>query len=184
MQEISLNILDIVQNSIKAEATFIHINIEVNSDKDLLIVEIKDNGKGMTKEEIRKVEDPFYTTRTTRSIGLGIPFFKHAAQSTKGQFQIESQPGIGTTVKASFILSHIDRMPLGNMVETIHLLITMNPDIDYIYSYKVNKKEFLLDTKELHEILGDVPLNLPEVSTFIKEYLQENHDEVNQGKYI
>ena len=129
MDEISLNILDIVQNSIKAQATYISIAINIDRNKDLISIIIEDNGQGISKEQLDKVDDPFYTTRTTRNIGLGIPFFKQAALQTGGDFYITSKLGQGTNVKAEFVFSHIDRMPLGNIVDTIHLLITMGQNI-------------------------------------------------------
>jgi hypothetical protein len=130
------------------------------------------------------VEDPFFTTRTTRKVGLGVPFFKMAALSTGGSFQISSTPGIGTTVVAVFGLSHIDRMPLGDMNSTIHTLITLNTQIDFFYTYGFDGKEFTLDTREFREILNDVPLNSPEVSAYIKEYLDENQNETDGGCHI
>ncbi|NLJ90613.1 MAG: sensor histidine kinase [Clostridiales bacterium] len=184
MDEISLNILDIVQNSIKAKASSISISIDIDRRKDLLSIIIKDNGEGMSKDQLEKVEDPFYTTRTTRKVGLGIPFFKYAAISTGGNFAISSNLGEGTVVRAEFIFSHIDRMPLGNIVETMHLLITMHQNIHFLYTYKLDNDIFSLDTKDLKEILGDIPFNVPEVSNFIKEFLLESHNEINRGSYI
>lgn len=113
MPEISLNILDVAENSIRAQATFVEITVDVQPAQDILTVLIRDNGQGMTAEETARAEDPFFTTRTTRKVGLGIPFFRQAAVSTGGSFQIDSEKGKGTTVKAVFGLSHIDRMPLG-----------------------------------------------------------------------
>lgn len=184
MTEISLNVLDVAQNSIRAEANFIQITVIINNLQDKLSIEISDNGYGMNEEQIKNAKDPFYTTRTTRKVGFGIPFFKFAAESTGGEFQITSKLGKGTIVTAIFILSHIDRMPLGDMTSTMHTLITLNTDIDFLYSYTVDDKNFILNTREFREILGDVPFNFPEVSTYIKDYLQENKDEVDNGRYF
>lgn len=184
MTEISLNVLDIANNSIRAEASLIEIIIQIQRDMDKLTIIIADNGCGMTKTQIEKVEDPFFTTRTTRKVGLGVPFFKMAAESTGGSFRIESTPGVGTTVTAVFGLSHIDRMPLGDMNSTMHTLITLNTQIDFLYRYVFDDKEFTLDTREFREILNDVPLNSPEVSAYIKEYLQENQLEVDGGYLV
>jgi anti-sigma regulatory factor (Ser/Thr protein kinase) len=181
MTEISLNVLDIANNSIRAEASLIEIIIQIQRDLDSLTITIADNGCGMTAEQINKVEDPFFTTRTTRKVGLGVPFYKMAAESTGGSFKIESTPGIGTKVVAVFGLSHIDRMPLGDMNSTVHTLITLNTQIDFLYRYIFDRKEFTLDTREFREILNDVPLNSPEVSAYIKEYLQENQHETDGG---
>ena len=184
MTEISLNILDVAQNSIRANASLIEIKVCADTNADLLSVVIKDNGCGMTKEQIEKVTDPFFTTRTTRKIGLGVPFFKFAAESTGGNFEIKSEVGVGTIVTANFGLSNIDRMPLGDMTSTIHMLITFNTHIDFLYIYKIDDKEFTLDTREFREVLGDVSFDLPDVSSYIKEYLTENKFEIDQGKVI
>lgn len=184
MTEISLNVLDIANNSIRAEASLIEIIIQIQRDLDKLTITIADNGCGMTQEQISKVEDPFFTTRTTRKVGLGVPFFKMAAESTGGSFRIVSTPRVGTTVTAVFGLSHIDRMPLGDMNSTMHTLITLNTKIDFLYRYLFDDKEFTLDTREFREILGDVPLNSPEVSAYIKEYLLDNQNETNGGTLV
>jgi anti-sigma regulatory factor (Ser/Thr protein kinase) len=184
MTEISLNILDVAQNSVRANASLIKISVKADEKEDLLEVIISDNGCGMSEEQLKNVTDPFFTTRTTRKVGLGIPFFKLAAESTGGSFDIKSELGEGTTVKAVFGLSHIDRMPLGDMTSTIHTIITMNPTLDFVYEYQVNENKFSLDTREFREILGNVPLNSPEVSEYIKEYLRENKDEVDKGSAI
>jgi len=184
MTEISLNVLDVVQNSICAKADMIGVSVAVDSIRDTLEIIISDNGCGMTEEQVKKVVDPFYTTRTTRAVGLGIPFFKYAAESTGGSFTLCSEPGKGTVVTAVFVLSHLDRMPLGDMTGTMHMLITGNNAIDFLYSYAVDGKSFTLDTREFREILGDVPFDMFEVSCYIKEYLQENKDYVDEGRYI
>lgn len=184
LPEISLNILDVAQNSIRAGAALTEISVEIDTISDRLTVVIKDNGCGMTGEQVKRVVDPFFTTRTTRKIGLGIPFFKMAAESTGGSFSIESEKGRGTVVTANFVLSHIDRMPLGDMNFTVHSLITLNCDIDFLYRYSVDGRGFALDTREFREILGGVPFNTPEVSEYIKEYLAENEAEVNKGRFF
>lgn len=181
LPEISLNILDVAQNSVRAGAKLTEISVEIDTAADTLSVIIKDNGCGMTPEQVQRVADPFFTTRTTRKIGLGVPFFKMAAENTGGSFSIESEVGKGTVVTAVFGLSHIDRMPLGDMTFTIHSLVTLNRDIDFVYRYSVDGRSFALDTREFREILGGVPLNTPEVSAYIKEYLEENKAEVDNG---
>lgn len=181
MTEISLNVLDIANNSIRADASLIEIIIQIQRDLDILTITIADNGCGMTQDQIMQVEDPFFTTRTTRKVGLGVPFFKMAAESTGGSFQIESTPGVGTKVTAVFKLSHIDRMPLGDMNSTVHTLITLNTQIDFLYRYIFDDKNFTLDTREFREVLGDVPLNSTEVSAYIKEYLLDNQNETDGG---
>lgn len=184
MTEISLNVLDIAENSIRAGASLMEIGVRANTASDTLTIVISDNGCGMTPEQVSRVTDPFFTTRTTRKIGLGIPFFKMAAECTGGSFHIESQPGKGTCVKAVFILSHIDRMPLGDMSSTIHNLIVYHPDRDFCYTYINNDISFSLDTRELRNILGDITLNTPEVSSYIMDFLKENHREADRGNTL
>lgn len=174
-----MNILDVANNSIRAKASLIEINVIIDRRKDTLVIQISDNGCGMDEEQLKKASDPFFTTRTVRNVGLGLPFMKQAAEGTGGSFKIESEPGKGTTVTAVFGLSHIDRMPLGDMTETIYALITANPDLDFIYTYKLDDACFSLDTREIRKILGDVPLNLGEVALFIKDYLHENQSHVS-----
>ena len=180
MPEISLNILDVTENSIKADANQIEIIVAINSLEDTLSVGIKDNGKGMSKEQLEQVQDPFYTTRTTRRVGLGVPFIKQAALSTGGTFTIDSELGKGTKLEAIFKLSHIDRMPLGDITATIHALVAFNEGIRFQYTYQYNQNQFTLDTQEFREILGDeVSFGEPEVSKFIQEYLEANKSEVD-----
>ena len=185
MPEISLNILDVAENSVRAGASLIEISVVASTEADTLTVCIKDNGCGMTKEQVEKVQDPFFTTRTTRKVGLGVPFFKQAAESTDGTFSIISEVNKGTEVEAVFGLSHIDRMPLGDISATIHTLVVFNESIRFIYRYRYNENEFVLDTQEFREILGeDVSFAELEVSRFIKEYLESNKFETDQGAYI
>jgi hypothetical protein len=181
MPEISLNVLDVAQNSIRAGAKLIEITVTVNHKEDILTIAINDDGCGMTQEQVEHVSDPFFTTRTTRKVGLGIPFFQHAATVTGGNLQIQSTVGLGTQVTANFVLSNIDRMPLGDMTSTMHTLITLNTCIDFLYTYTVDKKSFTLDTREFRSTLGDIPFNVPDVSIFIKEYLSDNKQEVDDS---
>lgn len=184
MRELSLNVMDIVQNSISAKASRIEIHISESVPEDFLKITITDNGKGMTQEQVRSVTDPFYTTRTTRPVGLGIPLFKMEAEMTGGSFTISSELGIGTSLTAAFVPSHIDMIPLGDINSTILPLITGNPEINFVYTRSYTPKdgetrEFSLETRELKEVLGeDVPLSSPEVVLWIKEYLKENTEEL------
>lgn len=184
MTEISLNVLDVAQNSIRASATRIIVDIKVSHKEDSLKVLISDNGCGMTYNQLAHVDDPFYSTRTTRTIGLGVPFFKSGAEMTGGTFSIDSEVGKGTEVTAVFVLSHIDRMPLGDITSTMLSLITCNENIDFIYTYSVDERSFTLDTRELREILGDISFQEHDVFNYIKEYLQEHKDDIDQGKYF
>lgn len=185
MPEISLNILDVAENSVRAEASLVEITVSVQPAEDTLTVVIRDDGCGMTKEQAARVQDPFFTTRTTRKVGLGVPFFKQAAESTGGTFRIDSEKGKGTTVKAVFGLSHIDRMPLGDISATVQTLIVFNEHIDFRYTYEYGTRSFVLDTREMREMLGqEISFSEPEVSAFIKEYLETNKTETDGGKDI
>ena len=179
MPEISLNILDVTENSIRANANEIEIYISAQTLEDTLSLKISDNGVGMSKEQLEQVQDPFFTTRTTRKVGLGIPFLKQAAKSTGGSFRIDSQVGKGTDLEAIFKLSHIDRMPLGDISATIFALVVFNEKIRFKYTYRCDDKEFTLDTKEIREIVGeDISFQQADISKFIKDFLETNKSEV------
>ena len=184
MTEISLNVLDVAENSTRAGASLVEITLAADTAADTLTLIIKDNGCGMTPEQVAHVEDPFFTTRTTRKVGLGVPFLKQAAESTGGSFRIVSEPGVGTTDTAVFGLSHIDRMPVGDISTTIQNLIIYHPDTDFVYTYRCDDNEFVLDTREFREVLGGVPLDTPDVAQYIKEYLVENKQETDSGKLV
>ena len=183
MKELSLNILDITENSVKANATVIHINIVECAD--VLTISIADNGTGMTAETLRTVTDPFYTTRTTRKVGMGLPLFKFAAEQTGGTLTIESRHfesfpnNSGTTVTAVFHKNHIDFTPLGDIISSLTTLIQGHPDIDFVYRHVIgDKKEIHLDTRELRAVLEDVPLDTYEVLTWIGENLSEQYNTI------
>ena len=184
MPEISLNILDVAENSTRAGAACVCITVDADREADKLTVVIEDDGCGMTREQLEQVTDPFFTTRTTRKVGLGVPFFKMAAELSGGSFDISSEPGEGTRVEAVFGLSNVDRMPLGDMTSTMHSLITMHEDTDFIYTFRYNGEEFILNTAEFREILGGISFNEPEVSSYIRDYLAENERELLKGDII
>lgn len=178
MKELSLNVLDLTQNSITAHATLIELEVCEDTVADLLKITLTDNGCGMTEDQVKRVMDPFYTTRTTRKVGLGVPFFKMAAEMAGGSLSIDSEVGKGTKLTATFTLSNVDRMPVGDMEGVVRDLIYMNPDIDFTYRRQINGKEIFLDTRELKKILGEVPLNSPDVSQWISEYLKEQIESI------
>ena len=182
MQELSLNILDIAQNSIVANATLIEIGVEVDSS-DFLTITIKDNGKGMDEETVKNVINPFYTSRTTRKVGLGVPFFKQAAESCGGSFEIQSQPGVGTAIKAVFDTNNIDYTPLGEVWDTIAILIQMNEALDFVYTVRKDGAEFVCDTRQLKEIMEGMPLSDLAVVQWIKEFIRENQTEILKRSY-
>lgn len=181
MPEISLNILDVAENSVRAGAALITIKVLYDTALRSLTVVIEDNGCGMDEETAARVTDPFFTSRKTRDVGLGVPFFKQAAELTGGSFEIKSEKGAGTAVTAMFNTESIDCMPMGDIDSTIHTLITCHQDIEFIYEYGMDGRSFVLDTKEIREILGDVPFDAPEVSQFLMSYLKENREAVQYG---
>lgn len=166
MEDISLHILDIVQNSIIAGATRVTIRIIEDIDKDLLLVEIKDNGQGMDEGMVRKAMDPFFTTKVASNVGLGLPFFALAAKETGGDLTIDSGLNRGTNITARFRYSHIDRKPLGDMKATMSSLIIGNPDVDFRYEHKRDNLFYQFDTSMIH-VNG-----LPETIRFIQEHLR------------
>ena len=181
MQELSMNVLDVAENSVRAGATLIEITVDEQPAQDKLTIVIADNGCGMTAEQVKSVIDPFFTTRTTRKVGLGVPFFKMAAEITGGSFDIQSEVGKGTTVTANFVRSSIDRMPLGDMNETMLSLIQCNAEIDFLYTRRFGADELVLDTREFRAQLGGIPLNEPKVAKFISDFLSENTAELLAG---
>ncbi len=179
MKELSLNILDIAQNSIKAGADT--ISIELTETTDTLTIQIKDNGCGMKTDFLQAVTNPFTTTRTTRKVGLGIPLFKLAAEQTDGSLTITSKhesdfpSDHGTVVCAIFHTQHMDFTPIGDIASTITILIQGSPQIHWIYSHRTPFGDVSLDTDELKAVLGDVPLDTFEVIAWIAEYIKEQY---------
>ena len=181
MRELSLNILDIAQNSIVAGATLTEIVVDENTKDNILLIGIYDNGCGMTEEQVRSVIDPFFTTRTTRKVGMGIPLFKMAAEQTGGSFKIESEKGVGTKIEALFKTDSIDFTPLGDIASTIVTIVSMNNDKEFLYKRVFNDKEFIFSTAEIKKILDGVPLSEPSVMSWIEQYLNEQHNELLKG---
>ena len=169
MRDLSMHILDIVMNSIRAKATLIEITvIEKN---DTLTLEIKDNGIGMGESMLQQVKNPFFTTRTTRRVGLGLSLLLDNAKKTGGKMEISSKEGVGTTVEAMFHTNHIDCIPKGNIDETIISLIMLEPDLDFIYNHTINDNYYQLNTLEIKKILHEVPINENTVIEWLKEDL-------------
>ena len=187
MKELSLNILDIAKNSVKAKASL--IEIEISEDENTLVITVSDNGVGMTKDTLLSVTNPFYTTRTTRKVGMGIPLFKFAAEQTGGNIEINSRyigdfpEEHGTSTKAVFFKKHIDFTPLGDVISSVVTLIQGNPAIDFIFTHKIgDKAPVRLDTRELRAVLEDVPLDNFEVLLWIKENLAEQYETISQNQ--
>ena len=173
MKELSLNILDIAKNSVKAEATLIEISIV--EKEGIRTLTIRDDGCGMSPAFLERVTDPFTTTRTTRPVGMGLPLLKLAAEQAAGTFAITSQQGEnhGTTVQATFQIDHLDCVPVGDVAGTMVTLIQGSPEIDFDFLYRTDAGEKHLSTREMREVLGDVPLDTPEVLAWVAALLNE-----------
>ncbi|NLP36582.1 MAG: ATP-binding protein [Firmicutes bacterium] len=181
MRDISLHLLDILQNSISAKATEITVHIGAIPSQDLLYLKVTDNGVGMEKELLRRVVDPFVTTRKTRPIGLGLPLLKEAAKRSGGDLVITSSKGRGTKVKATFGLTHIDRPPLGNIADTVVVVVTAHPDLELEVSFSNQTASQKLKLAEIRKHLGNVPLNEAEVLNWIKDYLKQSQKAIFGG---
>ena len=178
MLELSLHILDVVENSTRAGAKAVYITIIEDTSRDILSLEIRDDGSGMSEDVLKKALDPFFTTKTVRNIGLGLPMLAQAAERTEGKFIIESKGGEGTRVVAEFKLSHIDRQPLGDIASTLVTLIAGNTDVDFIYRHQRNDREYILDTRDVKREIDDVPINHVEVLNFIREHIEDGLKEI------
>ena len=178
MQDLSAHIMDIAQNSVRAEATKIEIDIEENIIKDLFSITIRDNGCGMDAETLDRVTDPFFTSRTVRKVGLGIPLLKQNAEQTGGSLTISSREGEGTTIQAIFSHSHLDRPPVGNIANTVVLLVASNPDIRFVYRHVTENGQYLFDSKEVKDFLEGVPVNDPEIVLALQQMIEENLKEI------
>ncbi|HZU86458.1 MAG TPA: ATP-binding protein [Anaerolineaceae bacterium] len=173
MREIALHLLDIAENSVAAKATRVTIQILEDSVKDILYLSVEDNGCGMSAETVAKVIDPFVTSRTTRKVGLGIPLLKAAAEACNGWFKISSSLGVGTLLETQFQRSHIDRMPLGNLADTLLTLLIGSPEIQWLFHYRVNAANFTFDSQPIMEELEGVLLTEPIVLAYLREVLGE-----------
>jgi len=178
MKELSLNILDIVENSIKAQAKNIELTIIEDDSKDVLQIEVKDNGVGMDNELLQKVFDPFVTSSNNKKVGLGLPLLKLEAESCGGGVFIESKVGVGTTVKVCFKKSHVDTPPLGDLPSTIVSIIATHPEINFKYTHVVNGKKFEISTEEIRRICEETictPIVLSGIKNFLEEQIKALH---------
>lgn len=182
MKELSLHILDIAQNSLRAGADLIEVIITEKTIEDKMTIEIRDNGNGMTTEEQERVLDPFYTTRTTRRIGLGLPLFQAAAVRCGGDVTVHSQCGVGTRIIATFRLSHWDKPPLGDIGETVVSLIVANPGVNFVYQHQRDNHTFGFDTKELRTVLEEVPITTPSVLEYIRKRINEGVERITRAR--
>ncbi|WP_439182455.1 ATP-binding protein [Carboxylicivirga taeanensis] len=168
--------MDIVQNSVRAQAKNIGLSIII--DEPWLVIRVQDDGTGMDKPTLKKVKDPFYTSRRTRKVGMGIPLILQNAEMTGGHLQIESELGSGTTLTAKFGLKHIDRPPMGDFASTAAMMMTGNEGVNLQLIVQHGEQQFAVTTNEVKEVLGDVDIRLPRVTRFLKEMIEENLKEL------
>jgi len=178
MREIALHLMDIAENSVAAEGRNICIEVHEDMQSDLLTASITDDGRGMDAETANHVMDPFYTTRTTRKVGLGIPLFKLAAEMSEGGLSLVTESGKGAKIEARFRHSHIDRMPLGDISSTFLALLVSHPEIHWVFIYQTTDKDgnvdnFEFDDTELKNELGDMPITEPDILTFVRGLIEE-----------
>jgi hypothetical protein len=178
MQDLSLHILDIVENSIASKASHVMIRITEDLEEDQMIVEIEDDGEGVPAHLVERVVDPFFTTRSTRRVGLGLSLLQQAARACEGDLQVRSRQGEGTLVRANFRYHHVDRKPLGDIASTLVTLIVGNPQMDFQYVHSKADKAFVLDTVELKRELEDVPIDHPKVVQFIRDEIKSGLGEL------
>ena len=178
MKDLSLHILDIVQNSIRAKASTIGIEITERPENDQLIITITDKGCGMNKEQLSRAIDPFYTSRTTRKVGLGLSLLKQNAEMTGGSFHIESEEQKGTKVTAVFGLKHIDRPVMGDLTGTLLILLCAPDTPDYVFKHQTPSGEFELNSMDIKQTLDGVPITHPDIRNFLKEMIQENLEQI------
>ena len=181
MKELSLNLLDIVENSTRAGASLVTIQVIEEPDADRLTLSVEDDGCGMSPELLAAVQDPFTTTRTTRKVGLGIPFLKEGAEMTGGSLDLWSREGEGTKISATYGYSHIDRPPLGDLAETVVTLVQCHERTDFCYTHRYRDRAFTLDTRELREVMEGLPLSEPAVLRWIREFVRENQETIYGG---
>lgn len=184
MNDLSLHILDILQNSIHADACKISLTVDENMVEDYLQITIEDNGRGMSEEVLQKVTDPWFTSRTTRKVGMGIPLFRQTAIESGGFLKIESELNSGTKIIARFIHSHIDRPPLGDVANVFILTASSNIDIEFFLKYIYNGKEYNFDTAEVKEILEDTPFNDPQIIKIMINMIKSNLIDLKNDELI
>ena len=178
MRELSLHIMDVIENGITAGADLITLKISEDRENNLLTIVITDNGSGIPENILEAVMDPFFTTRTTRRVGLGLSLFREASKRCNGEFNISSSEGEGTKISASFQLDHIDMVPIGDMSRSLSCLIMGNPEVDFLYLHEVNGKFFNIDTRHIREELDGISLNNIEVINYITRTISESLEKI------
>ncbi len=184
MKELSLHILDVAENSITAGADLIEIHLKEDYKKNVLEIVIADNGRGMDGKMLKRVTDPFFTTKGSKKVGLGLSLLKETCEKCDGDFLLDSSPAKGTRMKAWLMLNHIDLPPLGNMAVTIVALILRSSHADILYTHQVDDNSFSLDTREIKKQLEGLPINNPQVIGFIKEQVEKGLTAIGAGKYL
>jgi hypothetical protein len=182
VRELSLHILDVLENAVEAGASRIKVKIDEDIEADRMVIEIGDNGRGMDKEGAARVLDPFYTTRQTRHVWLGLPLLSEAARRCEGDLSIDSEPGKGTTAKAIFRWSHIDRAPIGDVPTVLLAILLSEHSIDLDYSHRIGEREFRFDSSEIREELGEIPLTHPKVRGWFLQFIHEGEEGLLSGR--
>ena len=178
MKELALHILDIVHNSLRAKANLIEISIFENPTENTYDIRILDNGKGIATDVIDHVTDPFFTSRKTRKVGLGLSLLKQNAERTGGFLTIRSVIGKGTTVICRFTLDNFDRPAIGDIAGVVVDFAASFPEKDFVYNHTTTKANYTFDTREVKETLGEMPINTPSIRSYLKEMINENLDEI------
>lgn len=185
MLELSLHILDLLQNSLEAGATYIQLDIVEDTAQNRLAISVEDDGRGMHEKALARVDDPFFTTRTSRRVGLGIPLLKAAARRCNGDLRVTSRVGMGTRVEVDFERDHIDRAPLGDMISTLLGFILSSPadgeTCDIRYTHRLDGHIFTFDTREIREVLGGVPLTHPRVRRWMEDFLHQGFADLGRN---
>jgi hypothetical protein len=182
LRELSLHIMDIMENGISAGGTLIALTVEENGKENRLRITVKDNGRGIPSHLLDEVTSPFYTTRTTRRVGLGLSLFREAARRCEGEMEIRSEEAKGTEVRASFQLDHVDLAPLGDMAASLTSLIMGNPDVEFIYTHEIDGRVFRLDTREVKKDLDGAPIQHPEVLKALAGTIRESLVELRKAQ--
>ena len=183
MNDLSMHILDIIQNSLSAGASLIELDVWEDAANNLLTITIKDNGKGMTPEQVARVTDPFFTSRTTRKVGMGLPLYRQTAEQSGGAIKVESEVGVGTSVTATFVYDHIDRPPMGNLPNAVVLMMSANPDHLFRFTYQYNDKAYSINTHEINDALDGMPIHDVQVIKMIQQIIEENMAALREAEF-
>ena len=174
MNDLSMHILDIIQNSLSAGASLIELDVWEDVLNNLLTITIKDNGKGMTPEQVAMVTDPFFTSRTTRKVGMGLPLYRQSAEQSGGALKVASKVGAGTSVTATFGYDHFDRPPMGDLANAVVLMMSANPDHFFRFTYQYNDRTYSINTQEITEALDGLPIHDVGVIKMIQQIIDDN----------